>query len=368
MARLRYHGSDIVLIGIVAILIAFGLIMLYSAGAVTGFQRFGQADYYFKRQLLFFAIGIGVAYLCFYVDYHVWKHYAMLMLILSILLLFFVFLPGLGFASGGAHRWIKFGNFLLQPSEVVKLTFLIYLSVWLEKRGTGVKDFSFGFLPFLTLLGVVVFLVLLQPDLGTVSIIVFLSLIAYFVAGAPWRYVFTFITAGIGLVALLIKIAPYRVERLTVFLNPSADPQGIGYHINQALLAIGSGGIFGRGLGRSLQKYNYLPEVISDSIFAVIAEELGYILILALIALYLFLFLRGIGIARRAPDNFGRYLAVGITAGIVLQAFINMAALSGLLPLTGITLPFISAGGSSLIILMAQVGILANISRQTKNE
>ncbi len=366
MARPRYHGADIVLIGTVAILVAFGLIMLYSAGAVTGFQRFGQADYYFKRQLLFFAIGIGVAYLCYYVDYHFWKRSAMLLLIISILLLFFVFIPGLGFAAGGAHRWIAIGSFLVQPSEIVKLTFLMYLAVWLEARGKGIKDLSYGFLPFVVLLGAVVSLVLFQPDLGTVSIIVFLSLITYFVAGAPWRYVFTFIFGGLGLVALLIKIAPYRAERLTVFLNPSTDPQGIGYHINQALLAIGSGGLFGRGLGNSLQKYNYLPEVTSDSIFAVIAEELGFILVLALIALYFFLFLRGIDIGRRAPDNFGRYLAVGMTAGIVVQAFINMAALSGLLPLTGITLPFISAGGSSLIILMAQVGILANISRQTR--
>lgn len=367
MARPRYHKADLVFIGAVAILVALGLIMLASAGAVVGFQRFGQADYFFKRQLLFLAIGIGVAYLCYYLDYHFWKRYAIPLLIVSIILLFFVFLPGLGFEAGGARRWIALGGFLIQPSEIVKLTFLIYLAVWLEKRGAGIKDFSYGFLPFVCLLGAVVFLVLLQPDLGTVSIIVFLSLITYFVAGAPWRYVIAFIAGATALVALLIKIAPYRAARLTVFLDPSADPQGIGYHINQALLAIGSGGIFGRGLGRSLQKYNYLPEVTSDSIFAVIAEELGFILVLGIIAVYLVLFLRGITIARNAPDNFGRYLAVGITAGIVIQALINMAALSGLLPLTGITLPFISAGGSSLIILMAQVGILANISRQTRS-
>lgn len=367
MARPRYHSPDVLLIGTAAILVAFGLIMLYSAGAVVGFQRFGQADYYFKRQLLFFAIGIAASYLCYILDYHFWKRYAMALLIISIILLFLVFVPGIGFSAGGAHRWIAFGNFLIQPAEIVKLTFLIYLAVWLEARGKGIKDLSYGFLPFLCLLGAVVFLVLLQPDLGTVSIIVFLSLVTYFVAGAPWRYVFAFITGGLGLVALLIKVAPYRAARLTVFLNPSADPQGIGYHINQALLAIGSGGLFGRGLGNSLQKYNYLPEVTSDSIFAVIAEELGFILVLALIGLYLYLLRRGLEVARKAPDDFGRYVAVGITAGIVIQALINMAALSGLLPLTGITLPFISSGGSSLIILLAQVGILANISRQTKS-
>lgn len=366
MPKPRYHNPDSLLIGITFLLIAFGLIMLSSAGVVVGFERFGQGNYFINRQLIFFAVGLIAFFLFYRIDYHVWRRYAVPMLVGSIILLFFVFVPGLGFSAGGARRWIDVGGFLIQPAEIVKLTFLLYLAVWLEKRQKGLKDLAYGFLPFVSLLGVIAILVLLQPDLGSVSIIVLLSLMTYFVAGAPWRYVFTFIFGGLGLVALLVKVAPYRAARLTVFLNPSADPQGIGYHINQALLAIGNGGLFGRGLGNSLQKYNYLPEVTGDSIFAVIAEELGFILVVGLIALYLTFLSRGIAIARNAPDDFGKYVAIGIAGGIVVQALINMAALSGLLPLTGITLPFVSSGGSSLILTMAEVGLLANISRQTR--
>ncbi len=366
MTRPHYHSPDYLLIGITFILIAFGLVMLSSAGAVVGFERFGQADYFFKRQFFFFIIGLAAFFVFARVDYHVWRRYAIGLLFLSIALLIILFFPGVGFSAGGARRWIALGNFLLQPAEIAKLTFLIYLAVWFEKRGKGIHDFFYGFLPFVSLLGVVALLILLQPDLGTVMIIVILSLMVYFAAGAPWRYVFAFVFAGAAFVALLILVAPYRAARLTVFLNPEADPQGIGYHINQSLLAIGSGGLFGKGLGQSQQKYNYLPEVTGDSIFAVIAEELGFILVVGLVIVFLLFLRRGLAIARASPDELGRYLAVGIAGGITVQALVNMAALSGLLPLTGITLPFISSGGSSLIVTMAQVGLLVNISRQTR--
>ncbi len=366
MALPRTHQPDYALMGITFVLIAFGLVMLSSAGAVVGFQRFGSADYFLRRQLVNFALGLVAFLLCVRLDYHLFRRYAVPLLAVSVLLLLLVLIPGVGFSAGGAQRWISLGGFLLQPSEFTKLTFLLYLAVLFEKRGKGIRDVSTGLLPFIVTLGVIAALILKQPDLGTVIILCLMSGVVYFAAGAPVVHVFGLIVSAVAGLLLLVKVAPYRADRLMVFLNPQIDPQGKGYHINQALLAIGSGGIFGLGLGNSRQKYNYLPEVTSDSIFAVIAEELGFLLVAGLIAAFCFFLIRGLRIAHAAPDAFGRSVAVGITCGIVLQAFINMAALSGLLPLTGITLPFISAGGSSLLVSMAAVGILVNISRQTK--
>jgi len=206
---------------------------------------------------------------------------------------------------------------------------------------------------------------MLQPDLGTMSVIIASAIAVYFIAGARWRHLAAIGVAGITLFWILIKSAPYRMARFTVFLNPELDPQGIGYQINQALLAIGSGGLFGRGLGKSIQKYNYLPEATGDSIFAIVAEELGFIRVLALIALFVFLTIRGFIIAKRAPDVFGKLVATGITAWIAFQAFINMAAMVALVPLTGIPLPFVSYGGTALLFTLAAVGILINISKYT---
>lgn len=366
MSRNQLRSPDYVLIGLMLVLVAFGLLMLSSAGAVVGYEKFGQSDYFFMRQLFSASVGLLAFFFLSRIDYRVWRKFAFPFLVLSVVLLILVFLPGVGFRAGGATRWILLGNFLLQPAEVVKLTFLIYLAVWLEKHGRGIHDFWYGFVQFLALLGVIVSLIMFQPDLGTVGVIVGLSIIVYFVAGAPYRHLALFGFGAAGLFALLVNIAPYRTQRLTVFLNREIDPQGIGYHMNQALLAIGSGGIFGLGLGHSRQKYNYLPEVTGDSIFAIIAEELGLLVAVAIVVLFVVLLFRGFSVARNAPDSFGKYLATGITAGIVLQAFVNIGAISGLLPLTGIPLPFISSGGSSLIIAMAGMGILVNISRQAK--
>lgn len=366
MASPRYHAPDYWLLGLTLFLIAFGLIMLSSAGAVVGYQRFGSASHFLRQQFISFLFGALVLLIMTRVDYHQWRRLAFPLLLVSIFLLIAVFLPGVGFSAGGARRWIHLGSNLLQPSEIVKLTFLLYLAVWLEKRGKGVKSFTYGFLPFALLLSLIVVLVMLQPDLGTVSIIALLSIAIYFIAGASWWHLIGFGVFGAGALGLLIRIAPYRAARLTVFLNPELDPQGIGYHINQALLAIGSGGLFGVGLGRSRQKFNFLPEVTGDSIFAVIAEELGFIIIVLVLIVFLLFLRRGLDVARKAPDTFGKLVAAGVTLWVVLQSLVNIGALSGLLPLTGITLPFISYGGSSLIMSMAAVGLLLNISRQSK--
>jgi len=362
-----FHKPDYTLIIIAAIIVAYGLIMLSSASNVVSFEKFGDSNYLLKHQLLY---GLGLGLLIFLVtaklDYHVWRKFAFPLLGLNILLLLAVFLPGIGYEYGGARRWISFGPTLLQPTEVLKLTFILYLSTLFAKNREGIKDPAYGLVPFLIISGVIVFLIMLQPDMGTMVVIALVGLIIFFLAGAPWKHLAWLVAGAAGLFFLLIKIAPYRAARLTVFLNPALDPQGVGYHINQALLAIGSGGIFGLGYGHSRQKFLYLPEVTGDSIFAVIAEELGLIFSVALVLLFLAVLYRGYRIAKAAPDTYGRLLAAGIVSWLVLQAFINIAAMVTLIPLTGIPLPFVSYGSSALVTSLAAIGILINISKQTK--
>ncbi len=352
-----------------AILLSIGLLILSSASAVVSFQKFNNTYYYTTHQLLFGFLPGGV--ICFIVsriDYHYWRRFAFLFFILSIVLLLLVFFPGIGFGYGGAHRWIHVGPFLFQPSEAVKLTFLLYMASWLSTKGEKhIKNFSYGFLPFAVLTGIVALLVILQPDIGTMSIIGLTACTMYFIAGAHLGHVGLIGTTAVGLFFILISTASYRLKRFMTFLHPELDPLGIGYHINQALLAVGSGGWFGRGFGHSRQKYAYLPEVTGDSIFAVAAEELGFILSLCLIMLFIYLGLRGLHIARNAPDEFGKLVALGIISWVFFQAVINIGAMLSILPLTGVPLPFISYGGSSLLVLLIAVGILINISRQSRS-
>ncbi|MBU0646421.1 putative lipid II flippase FtsW [Patescibacteria group bacterium] len=357
---------DFLYLAIVVTIVVFGLLMLSSASAPSGYERFGDSYYFVKHQIIFGLIP-GVACLIAFsrISYTFWKKHAWNSLLISIVLLMLVFIPGLSAGIGSAHSWISVGGFFsVQPSEFVKLTFLFYLAAWLEQRGRyGVRDGRTGFLPFLGVLGVIIALLILQPDIGTMSIIAMMSLVVYFVAGAPITYLIGLVGLGIGGFALLIGLAPYRAARFTTFLNPELDPQGIGYHINQALLAIGSGGILGLGFGHSRQKFQYLPEVVGDSIFAVMAEEMGLILCLAFIGLFLALLWRTIAIANAAPDKFGKYVAVGIGAWLVIQAFVNIGSMIAILPMTGVPLPFVSYGGTSLAVSLAAVGVVLNISR-----
>lgn len=361
-------NADTIILAVFGLLLLIGFVTLASASAVLAFQRFGDANALLKRQLISALIGLIAFAITMRFPYTRWRQLAFPLLCIGVLLLALVLVPGIGASILGARRWIALGGFLFQPVEVVKLCFLLYLAAWLERRGRSVGDFSSGFVAFLSLLGLITILVALQPDIGSISVIGMTALVMYFVAGAPLPY-FALIGAGsAALFAFIVKVAPYRAARLTVFLHPELDPQGIGYHVNQALLAIGSGGLFGLGLGHSRQKFNFLPESAGDSIIAIIAEELGFVFIVLLIGLFVVFLLRGLSVARRAPDLFGRYVAAGITAWIVLQAFINMAALARLLPLTGIPLPFVSYGGTALVVSMAAVGILVNISRSARPE
>src|SRR3989344_438727 len=362
------HAPDYVLIGTLALIILFGLMMLSSASSVQAFQKFGDSYYFFKNQLLRGLIpGLIAFYFASRIDYRTWKKYAFGLLIASVVMLILVFIPGLGVSYGKAQSWLKIGPLGFQPTEIVKLTFLIYLATWLEKRGErGLRDPQYGLLPFLFAMGVISFLFLAQPDLGTLMIVIAISLIIYFMAGAPKKFILGIIAGGLLIAFVAIQVAPYRLDRFTAFFNQSADPQGIGYHISQAKLAVGSGGILGLGIGKSRQKFNYLPEVYGDSIFAVIAEEMGFLFSIILIGLFLTLTIRGLKIGRASSDHFGRLFAVGIISWFTPQNFINIGAMAGLLPLTGIPLPFISYGGTALTVSLFAAGILVNISKQTR--
>ncbi len=346
-------------------LVVFGLIMISSAGVFISKQRFGDEYYFFKHQLFYgVAPGLVLMFLAQKINYHFWRKIAFFLFAANIFFLLLVFIPGLGLKFQGASRWIKMGPFSFQPTEMLKLTLILYLAAWLESKKDLKSDLFEGLVPFLAILGVVGFLVIKQPDMGTLGIIVLIAMSVYFLSGVKTAHIASMVGVGILGFLALIKFESYRMNRLMVFLHPELDPQGIGYQINQALLAIGSGGFWGLGLGHSRQKFNYLPEPVGDSIFAIICEEIGLIGAAALIIMFVVFAMRGLKIARHAPDMFGKLVAVGITSWIIFQALINVSAISGLIPLTGVTLPFVSYGGTSLVFSLVGVGILLNISKK----
>jgi cell division protein FtsW len=356
------------LLFVVFALLTFGLAMIASAGIAYSLSRFDDSYYFFKHQLFYGVLpGLFVLYVVQKIDYNFWKKIAFPFFMLSIFLLILVFVPGVGSRVYGASRWLQLGPFSFQPSEMLKLSIIIYLAAWLESRAEKVKDLYEGLLPFLAVVGVISFLLEKQPDMGTLGVIIFIAMSIFFISGARLSHMALIAISGFAALGLLIKFESYRMDRFLVFLHPELDPRGIGYQINQALLAIGSGGIFGVGLGHSMQKFNYLPEPVGDSIFAIIGEELGLIGVVVIVVLFLALAMIGFRIAQNAPDRFSQLAAVGITSWITFQAFINISAISGLIPLTGIPLPFISYGGTSLVFLMAGIGVLLNISKQTSN-
>lgn len=336
----------------------FGILMVYDSSVAIAIRDFGNQYYYVQEQVKWLIVGFTALTVFSFINYHYWRMIALPMLIATLILLLAVFIPGIGIRALGAHRWINFGFFVLQPAELAKLVLTIYLSAWFSNREQG------RFAAFALLIAMVVGLVLLEPDLGTSVIIVAIALVLYFAAGAPVIH-FAAILPVIALAVLgLAIVSPYRMARLTTFLHPEQDPLGSSYHIRQALLGLGSGGWFGVGIGQSRQKYEYLPEANTDSIFAIIGEETGFVGALAVILMFVFVSWRGFRIAKRAKDGFGRLLAIGVTSWISLQAGINLSAMVALLPLTGVPLPLISYGGSSLIIMLAAIGILLNVSKQ----
>ena len=363
----RQAKPDFILAISLAILVAFGLLMVASASVPLSQERFGESYYYLKYQILRGLLpGLALLFIAYLIPYRFWRKAAFLLFAFGILSLVAVFIPGLGLSYGGAKRWLNLGFFSVQPAEFFKLIFVIYLAAWFDKGSAQLKKFSSGLIPFIIVVFIPVILLAAEPDIGTMGVVLLIGVFLFFLAGANLYFFPIIIGSGISLLVLLTKIMPHAANRLTVFFHPEIDPRGIGYQINQALLAIGSGGFFGKGLGRSLQKFKYLPEPTSDSILAVIGEELGFFGILSLLLLFGILIFRGFKIAQTAPDNFGRLLAAGIISWLAIQVLVNAAAISGLIPLTGITLPFVSLGGSSLCVNLAAMGILLNISRYSK--
>jgi len=349
----------------VGVLLVFGLAMLSSAGIVDAQKKFGSPYYYFYHQLLFGVLpGLVLAYLISRVKYDVWRKLALPILFGALFLTALVFLPGLGYGAKGATRWISIHGFVFQPAEVLKLSLIIYFAAWFGSRQERLKRAAYGAAPFFIILAFVGLLLAKQPDIGTLIIVGIIAIGMYFVAGITWKQ---FAMLGgvviVGLV-LLIVVEPYRFDRIKSYLNPQNDPRGISYQVNQAAIAIGSGGLFGVGFGHSSQKFGFLPEPVGDSIFAIIAEELGFVGAMATIGLFVLLCLTLTQIANQTRDPFGRLLVSGVNIWIMAQAFVNIAAISGLAPLTGIPLPFISYGGTAEIALLAGLGIVYNVAQE----
>ncbi len=365
ISRFTKGGApDYVFIAFLIILVVFGLVMLTSASSDLAKTKFGDSYYYLKHQIIYGLIpGLVGFFLALFLPLKVWEKISLPALFLSIIFLLLVFSP-LGLRALGADRWISIGGIGFQPGEIVKFTFLIYMAAWIGRNRSRAKSVTHGLLPMLVLLGFVIVPLILQPA-TTTAVLIFTSVITmYFTAGAKMRYLFWIgIVAAVALVALVF-ITPYRMQRVLSFMNPDADPLGKTYQINQTLIAIGSGGMWGVGYGRSTTKLHYLPEPIGDSIFAVIGEELGFVGSAALIIFFLFFVWRGLSIAKKAPDGFGRLAAMGFSTLIGLQAFVHIGANSGLIPLTGVPLPFISYGGTALAVFLTMSGIIVTISRR----
>lgn len=362
---MRRHSPDLPLLALTAGLVVFGLVALASATGPTGFQRFGDSYYFLKRQLIYGVVpGAFLLFLAARTSVERLKRVAPFMIIAAAILLCLGFIPGLR-ADYGSGSWITIFGASLQPSEIAKLCLVLYFAWWLSRRDTeSIRSFWGGFVPFSISVAVVIAFMMAQSDLGTTAVIIAALFSMYISAGAAWKHLGALFAAGFTMFLIFIKIAPYRADRLKIFLRPDLDPQGVGYHINQAMLAIGSGGWFGLGLGMSRQKFQYLPEVAGDSIFAILSEELGFLVSALLILAFLYLVHRGLKIAEESSDMFSRYAAVGITAWLGFQAVLNISAMVGLMPLTGVPLPFVSHGGTAMLANLAAIGVLASISSE----
>ncbi len=347
----------------VGLLMAFGLVMLFSAGSARALANFGDSLWYFKQQLKGVVFGLILMFAFSKFDYHRLGKWALALLAGSAFLLVLVILPGVGTTLNGATRWL----FGFQPSEIAKFAIILFFSYSLSKNHQKLSDFRYGLLPYLGILGVFVLLLALEPHFSCIVLMGLTAVLLLFIAGAKIKhFVMLGIPALLG-VAVMIIAEPYRLKRVISFMDPFADAQGAGFQIVQSLYAIGSGGIFGVGLGQSRQKYLALPEPQNDFIFSVLAEELGLLGAAILIGLFVFLIVRGIKIAVKAPDLFGTLLVSGIVGIVAFQALINIAVVTASIPVTGMPLPFFSFGSTALTITLAEMGIVLNVSRQIKN-
>lgn len=359
-------SPDLWLLAATGLLLMIGVLMVYSAGAVLSYHKFDDSLYFAKRQLLFAVLGVLAMFWITRLDYTVFRKYATAGLIICFLLLIIVLIPGIGILRNGARSWLGIGAFSIQPSEFMKLALIVFLAHWLADHQRYLTRFITGLLPPLAILTLAFGLIMLQPDLGTGTVLFATGLTMIFMAGMRIQHLLGMVGLGVIAFAALVISAPYRMQRITAFLDPWQDPLGSGYQIIQSLFAIGPGGLMGVGYGMSKQKHLYLPEPQTDFIFSVAAEELGFLGGGTIIVLFAILVWRGLYIAFNAPDLPGTLMAVGVTAMFGIQAIMNIGVVTGAFPVTGITLPLLSYGGSSLTLTLLAVGLLLNISRYTR--
>jgi cell division protein FtsW len=360
----RKVTPDMWLFGTVVLLLSIGVVMVYSASAIVAADRFGDPYFFLKKQLFWALLGSLALLGALRVDYRRLERWQWPILAGAAVLLILVLVPPLAQPINGTRRWLRLGPVSFQPAEVAKLALVIFLAAWLARHRDHLGDLRRGLAPPLIVAGMLAALVLAQPDLGNCVTLIAVTLALLFLGGGPVRYLVALLLTALPLMALAILLAPYRLRRVTTFLDPWSDPRGSGFQIIQSWLALGAGGVFGRGVGESKQKLFYLPEAHTDFIFAVVGEELGFVGALAILAGFVILIWRGLRVGLRAPDAFGAYLALGITALIAVQTLVNLGVVTGSLPTKGLPLPFISFGGSALLTTMLATGVLLNISQQ----
>ena len=362
---------DYWLLFITTTLVIFGIVFLASASSSSSLKDFGDPFYLIKHQLISLGVGIIAFLFCLKININFFKKWFFYIFLINLLLMVLVFIPGIGASSGNSTRWLSVGGISIQPSEFLKLSFILYLATWLSgqdknKNVVFKKNGNKTLLVFLFIISLIAGILILQSDLSTLLLIIAVGGFMYFTSKYPFYHTVAILTYLVSGGWIFSKISPYRMSRILIFLNPGDDPLGAGYQIEQAKIAVGSGGITGVGLGMSLQRFGLLPQPISDSIFAILAEEIGFIGATTLVIFFLLFAFRGFKIAKEGSDNFFQLISVGITSWIFLQSLLNIGAILGLMPLTGIPLPFISYGGSALISELAGVGILLNISKNQK--
>ncbi len=365
--KTKRKSLDYGLLIVVLVLLAFGLVMVLSASAPYSLRTENDSYFYAKKQLKYAILGIVAMLLISNIDYRIYKgRIADIAMIGASLLLIAVLIPGVGITRNDATRWLGYGGFTFQPSELMKIALIIFMSAKIAKDPKRIKKFWTGLVPYLLLIGVIAGLLLMEPHMSATMIIAVIAIAIIFAAGAKMEQLVPLGLLGVVGAYILARVSPYRWKRVTIFLDPWQDLQGDGWQIIQSLYAIGSGGLFGVGIGKSVQKYMYIPEPHNDFIFAILAEELGLFGVLVVMILFALFIWRGITIALKAPDMFGTLLAIGITTMIGIQAIFSMAVVSSSMPVTGIPLPFFSYGGTALIMLLGSVGILLNVSRHTR--
>jgi len=365
MTKAKYNKTSYIFTWIILAISIFGYLVFLSAALGKVGEEFSDFIYIAIKQLIILFGGLVVFFIVGNINYNHWRKYALPLFAMGLVTSLMVFIPELGLEAGGAKRWLNLGPVSFQPAELLKLGFVIYLSAWLASFYRKVGTLQYGLLPLLGMIAIASGILFLQPDTGTAVVITVTGIAMFVAGGGKWRHILSIALIGIIALALLASVRPYVKERFLTYLDYSNDLLGSSYQINQSLMAIGSGGITGRGFGQSVQKFSFLPQPIGDSIFSVAAEEFGFIGAGLIIVLFIIYTLWGLKIAARAPNNFGRLLAVGLVILVTAQSFINIGAMIGMTPLTGIPLVFFSQGGTALLFALLGSGIILNISRQT---